>query len=85
MNLLQHGVPWSQSPDASETTEAVSLPNNGANGLPLLRVSRLLWEIYIIYFSVFHFENFINSEASLKSFWNIEIFMQVSACVSLEY
>ena len=38
MNLFQHGVPWSQSPEASETTEAVSFAN-GTNGLPLLRVS----------------------------------------------
>ena len=36
--LFQHGVPWSQSPEASETTEAVSFAN-GTNGLPLLRVS----------------------------------------------
>ena len=40
-NIFQHGLPWSQTPDASETTEAVTLTNGQwpmTNGLPLLQV-----------------------------------------------
>ena len=36
---FQHGHPCSQSKEASETTEAVLVTNNGANSIPLPSVS----------------------------------------------
>ena len=36
---FQHGPPCSQSKEASETTEAVLVTNNGANSIPLPSVS----------------------------------------------